>query len=63
MALLARFRLIASCLATMLCHAVPAAAGDGYWTEPAYAAYPAKGPDKALGSSSGPWRRRPAGAI
>jgi len=49
MALPARFRLIASCLAAMLCHAVPAAAGDGYWTEPAYAAYPAKGPDKALG--------------
>jgi dienelactone hydrolase len=49
MALPARFRLIASCLAVMLCQVAPAAALDGYWTEPAYAEYPAKGPDKALG--------------
>lgn len=49
MALPARFRLIASCLAVVLCQAAPAAALDGYWTAPAYAKYPAKGPDKALG--------------
>jgi hypothetical protein len=40
---------LAAVLAALACRAVPARAMDAYWTEPAYAAYPAKGPGKALG--------------
>jgi dienelactone hydrolase len=40
---------LASVLAALAYRAVPAQAMDAYWTEPAYAAYPAKGPEKALG--------------
>jgi pimeloyl-ACP methyl ester carboxylesterase len=44
-----RASLAAALLAAMLCHATPAPAMDAYWTEPAYADYPAQGPDKAIG--------------
>src|SRR5258706_11212115 len=35
--------------AALVALAGPARALDAYWTESAYAAYPAKGPDQALG--------------
>jgi dienelactone hydrolase len=40
---------LAAVFAALPCSAVPARAMDAYWTEPAYPAYPAKGPGKALG--------------
>src|SRR5437763_6104879 len=40
---------LAAALAALSCGAIPARALDAYWTEPAYPAYPAKGPGKALG--------------
>jgi dienelactone hydrolase len=40
---------LATLFAALSCAAVPARAMDGYWTEPAYPPYPAKGPGKALG--------------
>src|SRR5258707_13531750 len=49
MALLARALITAVLLAASLARGAPAAAMDAYWTEPAYASYPAKGPEKALG--------------
>src|SRR5260221_14167740 len=49
MALLARALITAVLLAASLARGAPAAAMDAYWTEPAYASYPAKGPGKAPG--------------
>ena len=40
---------LAAALAALPCLATPARALDAYWTEPAYAAHPARGPAKALG--------------
>jgi dienelactone hydrolase len=40
---------LAAALAALPCGAVPVRAMDAYWTEPAYPAYPAKGPSRALG--------------
>jgi dienelactone hydrolase len=40
---------LAAVLAALAYRAVPAQALDAYWTEPAYAAYPVKGPAQALG--------------
>jgi dienelactone hydrolase len=40
---------LAAALAALSSRAGPASAMDAYWTEPAYAAYPAKGPNEALG--------------
>jgi dienelactone hydrolase len=45
-----RFAALAlAAFAALSCRAVPARATDAYWTEPAYAAYPAQGAAKALG--------------
>src|SRR5471030_2491108 len=40
---------LAAALAALSCRAAPTRAMDAYWTEPAYAAYPLKGPQAALG--------------
>jgi dienelactone hydrolase len=40
---------LAAALVVMSCRSGPAQATDAYWTEPAYAAYPVKGPKEALG--------------
>jgi dienelactone hydrolase len=40
---------LAAAFAALSCRPAPVQAMDAYWTEPAYAAYPARGPGEALG--------------